>query len=351
MTDQLLEITEAIDHNTPPSVKDHIIRLGEEQSTRLVSSALNLIGIPSEELTVDREGWPIITDCTFGNAEPLIEECKKAVKHSLEPLLMSGITPVVSGFVGRSIEGEVTTLGRGGSDTTATVLARCLGADELVLVKDVGVFTADPYKVNNAERLENISTKEAHHLSSTGAKVVHDKVFRYRNPGLRIRLISTGDDLSGSGTLIEGITPDVAVQVNLDPFHEFTLVGNDIDCKILPDAVCRITEIGGTVRRTEFHEGCLSILVSHDAKESLDALHGLVGQHDIKGISVRENLKQVSITGVDVEQVRREASRIASTPTVHGVRFSKTGVTITLNSLEPLDTVLSPILELVTSPP
>ena len=352
VTDQLLEITGAISHKTPPSVIDHIIRLGEEQSTRLVSSALNLIGVPSEELTVDSPGWPIITDCTFGNAEPLIDECKRAVKLSLKPLLSRGITPVVSGFVGRSIEGEVTTLGRGGSDTTATVLARCLGADELILVKDVGgVFTADPNKVNNAEMLENISTREAHRLSSTGANVVHDKVFRYRGLGLGIRLISTGDDLSGSGTLIDGIVPEIAVQVNPNPVHEFTLVGNDIDWKILPDAVSRITEIGGSVRRTEFQDGSLSILVSHDAKESLIALHGLVSQHDIKGISARENLNQVSLTGVDIERVRREASRIASVPAVHGVSFSKTGVTITLDSMEPLEIVLSPILELVTSLP
>ena len=351
-TDRLLEITNAISHKTPPSVKDHIIRLGEEQSTRLLSSALNLIGVPSEELTVDKPGWPIITDCTFGNAEPLIGECEKAVKHSLEPFLLSGITPVVSGFVGRSTDGEVTTLGRGGSDTTATVLARCLGADELILVKDVGgVFTADPNKVKNAEKLEKISTREAHHLSSTGAKVVHDKVFRYGNSGLGIRLISEGDDLSGNGTLIEGPAPEIDVQVNPGPVHKFTLVGDKMDWKILPDAVNRITEIGGIVRSTELHEGSLSILVSHDAKESLVALHGLVGQHDIQGITARENLKQVSITGIDIERVRREVWRIASAPSVHGVRFSRTGVSITLDSIEPLENVLSPLLELVTTLP
>lgn len=352
VTDQLLEITEAIDQNTPPSVKDHIIRLGEEQSTRLLSSALNLIGIPSEELTVDRPWWPIITDCTFGNAEPIIGECEEVVKPSLEPLLLSGITPVVSGFVGRSIEGEVTTLGRGGSDTTATVFARCLEADELVLVKDVGgLFTADPNKVNNAEKLKNISTREAHHLSSTGAKVIHDKVFRYRSPGLGIRLISAGEDLNGNGTLIEGIVPEIDVHVNPNPVHKFTLVGDKIDWKLLPDAVKRITEIGGIVSSIDLHEGSLSILILHDAKESMIALHELVSQHDIKGITARENLKQVYLMGIDLERVRKEAWGIASAPSVHGVRFSKIGVTITLDSIESLENVLSPLLELVTSRP
>jgi len=145
-TDKLIEAATAIHPEVPRSVQDHIIRLGEEQSTRLFASALELIGIRAEEFIVDSPGWPIITDDCFGDADPIIEECRKAVDLGLMPLLNRGVTPVVSGFVGRSINGMVTTLGRGGTDTTATVLARCLGADELVLVKDVGgVYSADPH--------------------------------------------------------------------------------------------------------------------------------------------------------------------------------------------------------------
>jgi aspartate kinase len=145
VTDQLIEATESINPNTPKFVQDHIIRLREEQSTRLFTSALELLGVSSEEFTVDSPGWPIITDDVFGNAEPILEECRRAVSLGVKPLLDRGITPVVCGFVGRSLNGMVTTLGRGGTDTTATVLSQCLGADELVLVKDVGgVFSADP---------------------------------------------------------------------------------------------------------------------------------------------------------------------------------------------------------------
>jgi len=352
VTDQLLDATQAINPNTPISVKDHIIRLGEEQSTRLVASALNLIGVPSEELTVDSPGWPIITDSTFGDAEPILDECSKAVKLSVEPLLSRGVTPVVSGFVGRSLSGEITTLGRGGTDTTATVLARCLEADELILVKDVGgVYTADPNKVEEAEMLETISTEEAHRLSSTGAKVVHDKVFRYRSSGLGIRLISSGEDLSGSGTLIEGIAPAVTLHVNPEPIHEFTLVGSELDGKILPEAVNRITEIGGRIQSAELQEGYLTILVSHDAKESLISLHSLVGPYALTGISVMENLKLVTINGVDFERILKDSSRIVSLPAVHGVRVSKIGVTIILDSTEQLEKILNPILDLVTSQP
>jgi aspartate kinase len=208
VTDQLIEATKAINPEAPRSVQDHIIRLGEEQSTRLFTSALELIGIQAEEYTVDSPGWPIITDDHFGDAEPILEECRKAVQLSLKPLLTRGVTPVVSGFVGRSLSGMITTLGRGGTDTTATVLSRCLNADELVLVKDVGgVYTADPHLVQDSGMLKEISTKDAYLLSGSGAKVLHEKVFNYKNPELDIRIISRGEPLTETGTMSEVICP------------------------------------------------------------------------------------------------------------------------------------------------
>jgi aspartate kinase len=87
VTDQLIEAAKTIHAHTPKNVQDHIIRLGEEQSTRLFTSALELMGVPAEEFTVDSPGWPIITDETFGDAEPVMEECRKAVNLGLKPLL------------------------------------------------------------------------------------------------------------------------------------------------------------------------------------------------------------------------------------------------------------------------
>ena len=352
VTDQLLDATDAIHSNTPTSVKDHIIRLGEEQSTRLMSSALNLLGVESEEFTVDSPRWPLITDDNFGDAEPLLDECQQAVNIGLKPVIERGITPVVSGFVGRSISGEVTTLGRGGTDTTATVLSNCLNADELILVKDVGgVYSADPQRVEGAEMLETLSTDEAYQLSSSGAKVLHDKVFRHKNPELGIRLISTGEDLSGSGTLILGGVSEFDLEVSDTPVHEFTLVGEGaISGPAVSDALTCITGCGGKIKSLESNGNNISLLVEGDPDILLNTLHGLVKGNDLKAVSHKEGLHQVTVHGVDLDKVKRGVSRVAELPSVHKVSISKTQVTLTLDSRDHLDEVLTGLGEVILEP-
>jgi len=352
VTDQLLDATDAIHPNTPTSVKDHIIRLGEEQSTRLVSSALNLLGVESEEFTVDSPRWPLITDENFGDAEPLLDECQQAVNLGLKPVIERGITPVVSGFVGRSLSGEVTTLGRGGTDTTATVLSRCLNADELILVKDVGgVYSADPRRVEGAEMLGALTTDEAYQLSSSGAKVLHDKVFRHKNPELGIRLISTGEDLSGSGTLILGGVAEFNLDVSDAPVHEFTLVGEGaISGASISGALNCVTECGGKIKSLESNGNNISLLVEGDPALLLNTLHGLVKGNDLKAVSHKEGLHQVTVHGVDLDKVKQGVSRISELPSVHRVSVSKTQVTLTLESRDHLEKVLTGLGEVISEP-
>ena len=146
-TDQIISLAEEISDDTPPDVIDYIIGLGEEQSVRLMTSALISQGVDAVEVTPDTPSWPIVTDENYGNAEPIIKECRRAVELGLMPLIERGKTLVVCGFIGRSQNGKITTLGRGGSDTTAVILANCLDADELVLVKDVeGIYSTDQEK-------------------------------------------------------------------------------------------------------------------------------------------------------------------------------------------------------------
>ncbi len=345
VTDHLLEATEAIDPNTPTSVIDHIIRLGEEQSTRLVSSALNLLGVESEEFTVDTPSWPLITDDNFGDAEPLLEECQMAVNIGLKPVIERGITPVVSGFVGRSTTGEITTLGRGGTDTTATVLSKCLDADELILVKDVGgVYSADPKQVEGAEMLDVLSTEEAYQLSSSGAKVLHDKVFRHKNPELGIRLISTGEDLSGSGTLIIGGVAAFDVDVSDSLVHEYTLVGEGgITENLVSEAVHNLSVNGGLVKSVEANGGSVSLLVQGDPAKCLNTIHGLVNPHNLKAVSHKEGLHQVTLKGVDLDKVKQGATALSSLPSVRRVSVSSTQVTLTLEPDADIKQVLSNI--------
>ncbi|MCW4011659.1 MAG: hypothetical protein NWF07_01565 [Candidatus Bathyarchaeota archaeon] len=340
-TDKLIEAATAIHPNVPRSVQDHIIRLGEEQSTRLFASALELIGIRAEEFTVDSPGWPIITDDNFGDAEPIMDECRKAVAYGLKPLLNRGVTPVVSGFVGRSINGMVTTLGRGGTDTTATVLARCLDANELVLVKDVGgVYSADPHLVEGSEKLREISTRDAYLLSSNGAKVLHDKVFRHKNPELDIRLISRGEALTETGTLVKGDLPRVEISVDDERIHEVSLVGDGAEkSQVVQEAVDRLTCIGGIVHSIEASEGRLVICFTHDALIALKTLHEVVAHHGLKSISLKENLRRVTVSGKDVKLIRSKIPDILEITGVYCLKTDQTGVSITVEEAS-LDQVL-----------
>lgn len=340
VTDELIKATKAIHQDPPRNIQDHIIRLGEEQSTRLFTSALELMGVHAEEYTVDSPSWPIITDECSGDAEPIMTECRKAVMLSLKPSLDRGVTPVVCGFVGRSQNGLVTTLGRGGTDTTATVLSRCLGADELVLVKDVGgVFSADPLLVQSSLKLNEISAKDAYLLSNNGAKVLHDKVFRHKNPELPIRIISETDALTETGTTVTGELPDIEIKVSTELIHEASLIGeNAIKSQVVCEAVERITAIGGIIHGVRAEEHKLSICFTHDALTALKTLHELVAHHGVKAISLKENLRRITIQGKALEPVNAKLPLLLGH--VYRLQADSVGIVLTLEN-KALDEVLN----------
>jgi len=278
VTDQLLSAAETISTDTPPEVVDRIIGLGEEQSVRLVASALRSLGADAVEVTPDSPGWPIVTDEKFGDAEPMLEECESSAELGLRPLIERGKVPVVCGFVGRSLEGYVTTLGRGGSDTTAVILAACLGADELVLVKDVdGVYTADPKKVEGARPIATLSAWEADLLASTGAKVLHDKVLRYKPEELKIRIVSTSQSLNGSGTVISGTIPELEVEVYEKPVLKVIILGGVVsDPEALACVSKAIEEGGGRLLALEGDGRSTTLFVDGSLSEVLNGIHSLV---------------------------------------------------------------------------
>jgi bifunctional aspartokinase / homoserine dehydrogenase 1 len=150
---------------------DAVSALGERLSARLVAAALRSQGYNAQTVEATQV---ILTDDSFGNATPLIDETTERAHSVLVPLLEQGIIPVVTGFIGATREGAVTTLGRGSSDLTATLLGRCLPADEVWIWTDVdGVMTADPRIVPEARTLAQISYGEVAELSYFGAKVLH----------------------------------------------------------------------------------------------------------------------------------------------------------------------------------
>jgi len=154
-----------------PRVLDSISGVGERLSARLVAGTLVELGVPASALEATDF---LITDDVHGNAQPLEAETRERAQSVLLPRARSGAVPVVTGFIGANKSGVPTTLGRGGSDYSATILGAAIDADDIVIWTDVdGVLTADPRLVPEASLLEQISYNEAAELAFFGAKVLH----------------------------------------------------------------------------------------------------------------------------------------------------------------------------------
>jgi aspartokinase/homoserine dehydrogenase 1 len=160
---------------TPRSL-DAIASVGERLSARLLAGALSELGHQAVAVEATEV---IVTDSAHGQAEPLMTETRERASARLRPLIYEGKIPVVTGFIGATATGRLTTLGRGGSDYSATIIGAALDATEVIIWTDVdGVLTADPRLVPEARTLREISYNEAAELAYFGAKVLHPKTLR-----------------------------------------------------------------------------------------------------------------------------------------------------------------------------
>ncbi|EKD90569.1 MAG: hypothetical protein ACD_30C00112G0010 [uncultured bacterium] len=156
-----------------PEVKDLITGLGERINCHIVASALNYQGIKSEAVDATEI---IETDNNFGNANPDIEKTEIYSKRKVLSLLAKGVVPIVTGFVGATKDYRPTTLGRGGSDYTASILGRVLDAKEVWIWTDVdGVYSTDPAKDPNARIIPHLTYEEADIMARNGARVLYEK--------------------------------------------------------------------------------------------------------------------------------------------------------------------------------
>jgi aspartate kinase len=156
--------------------RDSISSLGERLSAPLLAAALADCGMASEAIEATEL---VVTDSYHGGAEPWMNLTRERSEARLRPLLEQGIVPVITGFIGATAEGVLTTLGRGGSDYSATILGAALDADEVIIWTDVdGVLTADPRQVSDASTIPEISYREAAELAQFGARVLHPKTLR-----------------------------------------------------------------------------------------------------------------------------------------------------------------------------
>jgi len=206
-TDQLIALAEKI--SPMPAVRelDMLLATGEQQSVALMTMAIQQLGGQARSFTGAQAG--IITESKHGCAK--IEEVRPS---ELQACMNRGEIPVLAGFQGVTANQELTTLGRGGSDTTAVALANAIGADRCDIYTDVdGVYTGDPHFVNQASKLATISYEEMFEMASTGAKVMNDRAVSLAREGqLPVRVRSTFKP-HDQGTLITGEqdVPDYSV--------------------------------------------------------------------------------------------------------------------------------------------
>lgn len=201
--EQINEIKKCLNINTQNKASlDKIASFGEIMSSYIIAQALNKIGINAKQIIATKL---IVTDDNFGSADFLPNPTKINIKKILTPLIKKGAVPVVTGFIGSTKKGQVTTLGRGGSDYTASIIGFCLEALEIQIWTDVdGVFTADPRLVKKAKLLPEISFKEASELATFGARVLHPHTIRPAiKMGIPVRVLNTFN-IGNKGTLIKG---------------------------------------------------------------------------------------------------------------------------------------------------
>jgi len=204
-TDQLLELAGQITDSPEKREMDMLLATGEQVSISLLSMALTEMGVPAVSFT----GWQagIVTEKVHSNAR-IVDVKTEPIKEKLN----AGKVIVAAGFQGVTEDGEITTLGRGGSDTTAVALAAALGAERCLICTDVtGVFTSDPRYVPQARKLPSVSYDEMLELANLGAGVLHPRAVEFaKNYGVPLEVRSSTEN--EEGTVIE---EEVSMEKNL----------------------------------------------------------------------------------------------------------------------------------------
>ena len=286
---------------------ESILSLGERLSARLVAAALAECGERSEAIDATEL---VVTDSCHGAAEPLASPTRERCESRLRPLLQRGAVPIVTGFIGATAAGTLTTLGRGGSDYSATILGAALDADEVTIWTDVdGLMTADPRSVPGAATITEISYREAAELAHFGAKVLHPKTLRaiaqcgiplwIRNtffperPGTRV----TPDGSTGEGVKGLTATSDVA----LITVRSRGLEGGP---DVLPRTLAATAAARPTIlliSQTSPQNEIRLVVPSSVAERTVEALssefaHDLI-HGNVEDISVDKNIAVVTVVG------------------------------------------------------
>lgn len=312
-TDDFIEKAGEITSNPPAREMDVLLSAGEQISMALLAMAINKLGYHATSLT----GWQagIETDLSYGSAR-----IRKVEPRRIRNLLDKNRIVIVAGFQGINSHDSITTLGRGGSDTTAVAIAAALGADLCQIYTDVdGVYTADPRIVPGAKKLDEITYDEMLELATLGAQVLHNRSVEMakkynidlevvssltRNPGTKVKEVTSVEKMIISGVACDKDTARVSVMGIPDEpgkaFRLFSLLSkNNINIDIIIQSIGRenTKDISFTVTRGQLAE-TMKLL-----EENKERLH-------YTGVSCQEGIAKLSIVGAGMTSTPGVAAKM-----------------------------------------
>ena len=312
-TDDFIEKAGEITSNPPAREMDVLLSAGEQISMALLAMAINKLGYHATSLT----GWQagIETDLSYGSAR-----IRKVEPRRIRSLLDKNRIVIVAGFQGINSHDSITTLGRGGSDTTAVAIAAALGADLCQIYTDVdGVYTADPRIVPGAKKLDEITYDEMLELATLGAQVLHNRSVEMakkynidlevvssltRNPGTKVKEVTSVEKMIISGVACDKDTARVSVMGIPDEpgkaFRLFSLLSkNNINIDIIIQSIGRenTKDISFTVTRGQLAE-TMKLL-----EKNKERLH-------YTGVSCQEGIAQLSIVGAGMTSTPGVAAKM-----------------------------------------
>jgi len=263
------------------------------------------------------------------NADPILEICEEKICTHVMPLLNDGVVVVVPGFVGKTLDGRITTMGRGGSDITAFVLARALKAKQVILVTDVdGIMTADPKLVKSAKKISKIDVNSLIGLASSSHKFLQKKALKYKEDWMDVKIINHAYcDLDAEGTVIKGsFTRNVASVDFPEAIASITIVGKGLSqsSDVLQQVIQKLKSLEVQPLGFSANYDSLIMYVPESMLDKiLEPLHTVVYDHPEEAIAmaVRKNLALIKIKRAELEETPGVIGSLAKALGMEGINI------------------------------
>ena len=304
-------------------IADAVVSFGERLISRVIAAVMRAEGIHARQY--DSTGF-IITDANFQDAEPLWDETAARIGAGLKPDMEAGITPVITGFIGATPDGTVTTLGRGGSDFSAAIFASCLASDELFIWTDVdGVMTTDPHIDRRARVLPYVSYQEIGELAYYGAKVLHPKTVQpIINRQIPLRVRNTFNPSHG-GTLV-----GARMRASETVIKAITSIKNVSMLTVRGRGMLGVPGIAGRTFLASASVGANILMISQSSSEQSfcftvvdpaadcvkaaveQELQREIHQQDVDGVDVLDDIVIITVVGAGMRGTPGVAGRVFS---------------------------------------